>query len=479
MAGPNKTEVKRRKTKKKSYSSSKKGETKAQRKETYTSEASAEPKTPSKQPTPSQKRPRPKSPATAPPSSAKKRTGPAPLDEAFDLAGRVIRACPKDYWWRVTPDSSQKDDICVGSKEEWSNVLPVLVRAGLLDTKMSYGMKCALHFHRAKWQDMVHHLDRDHNIVMHLSTYHPFGKKRSHYFCIQENEMTADDLFDSISQFYGLSEFVSDRLEIYFPDYKENGDPKANNRKYRVVKGNEVLSSLEQYKPDSGGQKVKVELGDLRLGVRYRDGDKVTNDVSCDSKWMLETMGEVAQAIRAAYHWIPADQIIYLVMDNAGGHGTDKAVEAYTKQLLDEHKIEIIQQVPRSPETNVLDLGIWMSLQSAVEKEHRNMRHDANALNETVMRVWDAVASEDAFKNVFGKLPVIYANIKNNRGGNNLVESNRGKAGKANLAAQEADRNGEEDEGTPLWTLAVFEDEDMDGGEVDGVEDDEGVINLL
>lgn len=44
----------------------------------------------------------------------------------------------------------------------------------------------------------------------------------------------------------------------------------------------------------------------------------------------------------------------------------------------------------------------------------------------------------------------------------------------------QADRNGEEeDEGTPLWTLAVFEDEDMDGGEVDGVEDDEGVINLL
>ena len=110
------------------------------------------------------------------------------------------------------------------------------------------------------------------------------------------------------------------------------------------------------------------------------------------------------------------------------------------------------------------------------------MRHDANALNETVMRVWDTVASEDAFNNVFGKLPVIYANIKNNRGGNNLVESNRGKAGKANLAAQEADKlglPGEEDEGTPLWTLAVFEDEDMDGGEVDGVEDDEGVVNLL
>lgn len=175
-------------------------------------------------------------------------------------------------------------------------------------------------------------------------------------------------------------------------------------------------------------------------------GDKVTTDVSCDSKWMLETMGEVAEAIRAAHHWIPSEQVIYLVMDNAGGHGTDQAVQQYTKQLLDEHNIEIIQQVPRSPETNVLDLGIWMSLQAAVEREHRNQRQDPNTLHETVMKVWDAVASEEAFQNVFKKLPIIYANIKNNLGGNDTVESNRGKAGAARIAAQEANRNGR----TPL-----------------------------
>ena len=49
------------------------------------------------------------------------------------------------------------------------------------------------------------------------------------------------------------------------------------------------------------------------------------------------------------------------------------------------YKIEIVQQVPRSPETNVLDIGIWMSLQSAVEKEHRGQKCDASALDGTVI----------------------------------------------------------------------------------------------
>ena len=47
------------------------------------------------------------------------------------------------------------------------------------------------------------------------------------------------------------------------------------------------------------------------------------------------------------------------------------------------------------------------------------------------MKVWGDVASEDAFKNVFGKLPIMHANIKNCSGGNDTVESNRGKVGAA------------------------------------------------
>ena len=303
------------------------------------------------------------------------------------------------------------------------------------------------------------------------------GRKDWHE--LYAEEMTGAELCDAISEFYGLSEFVSERLELYFLDYKSNGDEKTGNSKYRVIRANQVISSMKRYKPNCNNLEESVQLKDVNIAVRYQDGDEVTKDVSCDSKWMLESMGEVAEAIRAAHHWIPADQIIYLVMDNAGGHGTDEAVNQYTKKLLDDHKIKIVQQVPRSPETNVLDLGIWMSLQAAVEREHRSRCCDANALDETVVTVWKDVASVSAFTNVFEKLPIIYANIKNCRGGNDTVESNRGKAGAANIAAQEADRNGEGDEGGPLWTLDAFEDEDMEEEDVDGVEDDEGVINIL
>ena len=86
-------------------------------------------------------------------------------------------------------------------------------------------------------------------------------------------------------------------------------------------------------------------------------------------------MNEVGKAIRDAHHWVKWDpqniqesDVMCLMMDNAGGHGSNEAVEKHTEDLKNKCKIEIIQQVPRSPETNVLDLGIWMSLQSAVEK---------------------------------------------------------------------------------------------------------------
>ena len=292
-------------------------------------------------------------------------------------------------------------------------------------------------------------------------------------------DITAGDLCDAIAEFYGLSEFVTDRLELLFPNYNEDGQRKKNQGKNYVIKRDEVLSSLERYTPTSNGQKVKVELSDVEIGVRYQKNDKITKDVSCDSKWMLETMDGVGKAIREAYHWVKwnprnvqQSNTIYLVMDNAGGHGTDEAVQQYSKDLKNNYKIEIVHQVPRSPETNVLDLGIWMSLQSAVEKEHRGQKCDANALDGTVMRVWENVASEDAFRNVFGKLPVIYHNIKTSGGGNNTVETNRGKAGAANIAEQTKEG------GELLWPIGSFEDDDIEDDIGDG-DDDNEVINLL
>ena len=49
-----------------------------------------------------------------------------------------------------------------------------------------------------------------------------YGDERGHkdWHDLHSDGMTADDLCDSIAQFYELSEFVSERLEFHFPDYK-------------------------------------------------------------------------------------------------------------------------------------------------------------------------------------------------------------------------------------------------------------------
>merc|ERR1712183_621252 len=80
---------------------------------------------------------------------------------------------------------------------------------------------------------------------------------------------------------------------------------------------------------------------------------------------------------------------IFMVMDNAGGHGTKETVKLYTEMLKTKYNIIIIHQVPRSPYTNLLDLGVWCSLQAAVEKEQYMKRTDVSALVNSVRNVWD------------------------------------------------------------------------------------------
>ena len=60
---------------------------------------------------------------------------------AFLLAADVIRRADKDLWWRVTPDSCGKGDICVGSRQKWEDVLPAFIEADLLRSKSVGGGK--------------------------------------------------------------------------------------------------------------------------------------------------------------------------------------------------------------------------------------------------------------------------------------------------------------------------------------------------
>ena len=57
-------------------------------------------------------------------------------------------------------------------------------------------------------------------------------------------------------------------------------------------------------------------------------------------------------------------------MNNAGGHGTKATIDAYVSLLEEKHNVVCVFQHPRSPATNMLDLGVWMAFQSLVEKLH-------------------------------------------------------------------------------------------------------------
>lgn len=150
-------------------------------------------------------------------------------------------------------------------------------------------------------------------------------------------------------------------------------------------------------------------------------GDIIDEDCLCDSAFMLQTMPEVGLAIRAAFHWIEEEAPIYLLIDNAGGHGMKEAKEEYT-QALEEYNVRVVWQVPQSPEMNMLDLGVWRSIQSVVERIHHTRRCNHDALAMSVEEAWKNYLNAEAFKRVFARLNTVMDCILEDNGGNALVE---------------------------------------------------------
>ena len=95
----------------------------------------------------------------------------------------------------------------------------------------------------------------------------------------------------------------------------------------RISDGEANLEGTIRTEIDSTIAARPLTLIDLDIKVRYQRGDTIQVDCSCDSAYMLAAMDRVGQSIRSAYHWIPSTEPCYLVMDNAGGHGTDEAIE--------------------------------------------------------------------------------------------------------------------------------------------------------
>ena len=111
----------------------------------------------------------------------------------------------------------------------------------------------------------------------------------------------------------------------------------------------------------------------------------MVKDTNCDSEFMRSITDEIGASIHKAFNWVPISNPIHLFTDNAGGHGTELAKLEYMDILKSEYNVEICWQVSNSPETNILDLGVWCLLQSLVEHLHRLKRMNEEALARNVL----------------------------------------------------------------------------------------------
>ena len=82
--------------------------------------------------------------------------------------------------------------------------------------------------------------------------------------------------------------------------------------------------------------------------------------------------------------------------------------------------------MPNSPETNLLDLGVWMSLQSLVEAcHHKSYTIHPDELDKSVCKAWAGINGYTKFNEVSNKWKEVLALIIADDGGNAKVEQCR------------------------------------------------------
>lgn len=205
----------------------------------------------------------------------------------------------------------------------------------------------------------------------------------------------------------------------------------------------------------------EIDLMNPQLVARYEKGEEREVDCSCDSDFMMSVMDDVGRSIRDRYSRIPFEVVIYLGMDNAGGHGKKDIIKKYEQLLREKYNVIILWQQPRTPESNMLDLGIWMHLQSIVEELHFGQRVHATSLWRTMQSAWNVISAQ-ALTNVYARWLKVLDLIIEGEGSSHLVEKKRGRffntpSSEAEIfdSAEDGDDDGndleDDDDGEEAW----------------------------
>ena len=238
-------------------------------------------------------------------------------------------------------------------------------------------------------------------------------------------DISVGEFLDKLQQVdeWEIDDDTRSHLRIRYCTYS----PKTGKTKWNMLAEDDKMLGRVGRVDKQSSVRMPIMLKHLHLQYLRERGEDYDLDCTCDSDFMKANMLNIGQKIRDAHHWVPREQEIILIMDNAGGHGTKDCIDEYVAQLKQVHNVRVLWQIPRSPECNLLDLGIWCGLQRYVEKLHRKKtKASTNALSRTVMEAWERYDSYRPFRNVFKRwankvLPLIIAG----HGDNVLVDKAR------------------------------------------------------
>jgi hypothetical protein len=196
--------------------------------------------------------------------------------------------------------------------------------------------------------------------------------------------MSLQELVMHIAEAYLLDDFIKERIVLSYHTYTKSGKTKKVERIHQNENDNLPTISNNRIVINEQGIERPPTLNDLTMHDEYHPGNTVENDITCDSSFMLKIIEDVAHSICESFHWVALDKPIHLFMDNAGGHGSDEAKNEYVSILFFKFNILVIWQIPNSPETNMLDLGVWGTIQEMVEYLHRQRCMDVDVLAKSV-----------------------------------------------------------------------------------------------
>jgi hypothetical protein len=157
---------------------------------------------------------------------------------------------------------------------------------------------------------------------------------------------TMDELTHLVANFYELQDDVKGSLCYRYVTHVGA----QRRRSFVRIFGHETIEN--KFYIDEEGTQRQLTINEVELSSHLPAGTMVEHEVTCNSAFMLHHVPLIAAEMREKMPWVPPTEPIYLVMDNAGGHGTQEAIEEYTRRALVEFNVVIIRQSARSPEVN-------------------------------------------------------------------------------------------------------------------------------